>query len=254
VRTAESSYEQALLQEMAARTALRLARTAIQQNLEQAKSDYETAQADDDNARQTLKLLGEPAADGSLRVTAPSAGVVVERDVNPGQVVDQSQETPWQMFVVSNASTVWVDADVYEQDIESIHPGQNVRIRVTALPNHTFTGRVLRIAPTLDTKSRAIKARTEIDNRAGLLKDGMFADVTIQRPKGKTMPVIPVEAVQHDGDKDYVYVAINGKYAKREVKLGTQRAGQCDVLDGVKPGEVVVTHGALFLGDQNNSD
>jgi len=253
VRTGESDYRQAQLQEDASRTALRLARTAIRTALEQARSDYQAAVADAENSRHALQVLGNPGLDGIMRITAPEDGVVTERDVSPGQIVDQSQETPWQMFVIANSAVVWVDADVYEKDISTIATGQPVRIRVEAFPRRTFTGHVLRIAPTLDKASRAIKIRAEVSNPTGLLRDGMFADVTVSRPRGESVVLVPLEAIQHDGEEDYVYVVEGKQYLRRKVKLGAQRNGQSVVTEGLKAGEQIVTHGALFLGEQANN-
>jgi RND family efflux transporter MFP subunit len=250
VRSGESDYRQAQLQEDAARTALRLAKTAIRTALDQARSDYQAAVADAENSRHALQVLGNPGLDGVMRITAPEAGVVTERDVSPGQIVDQSQETPWQMFIIANAAIVWVDADVYEKDIATVASGQPVQIRVAAFPGRTFAGHVLRIAPTLDKTSRAIKIRSEINNATGLLRDGMFADVTILRPRGRNVVLVPLESIQHDGEEDYVYVVDGKKYVRRKVKLGAQRNGESVITDGLKPGEQVVTHGAIFLGDQ----
>jgi cobalt-zinc-cadmium efflux system membrane fusion protein len=253
-RTAYAAYKQAQLQESAAKTALTLARAAILTNLQQAQSDYQAALTDSQNAHHVLDLLGHPAADSTIRIVAPISGVVTDRQVSKGQVVDQSQMTPWQMFVIANPAVVWVDADVYEKDIASITPGLPVTMRVAALPGRVFTGRVLHIAPTLDKTVRAIKIRSEIDNPAGLIRDGMFADVTISRPRGQDVVLAPLEAIQHTGEEDFVYVADGKKYLRRKVRLGEQRNGESVVLEGLKAGEIVVTHGALFLGDQASND
>jgi RND family efflux transporter MFP subunit len=199
-----------------------------------------------------LDLLGHPGEDGTIRILAPISGVITDRQVSPGQIVDQSQMTPWQMFVLSNTETVWVDADVYEKDITSILPGQPVRIKVGAMPDKEFTGTVLRIAPTLDRTVRAIKVRAEIDNRKGLLKDGMYASVTILMGKGREALTVPVTAVQHEGDNDFVYIPANGKYVQRKVTVGPQYGERYVITSGLKPGETVVSHGAIFLDNQLN--
>jgi len=220
VRSAESDYRQAQLQQAAAEKVLRLARAQIQRDLRQARSDLLAAQIDAANAKLALSLMGKPNPDGTIAVLAPIAGVVTERNVSPGQMVDQSQMTPWQMLTISNTSTVWVDADIYEKDIQSITPGLPVTIHVAALPDRTFTGVVRRIAPTLDTKTRSVKVRAEIANPDGQFKDGMYADVTIHLRGGKSALAIPLAAVQHDGDTDAVFVATGGKYVKRSIRLG----------------------------------
>jgi cobalt-zinc-cadmium efflux system membrane fusion protein len=250
VRQAESAYHQAELQQAAAERALRLAKAAILRDLQQAQSDYQSAQYDDANSRRALELLGKPNPDGTLPVASPINGIVIERNVSPGQVVDQSQMTPWQMFTISDADTVWIDADIYEKDIAAVTPGTPVQIHVAALPNRVFTGAVRYIAPTLDPKTRTIKVRAEIANPGRLLKDGMYADVTILIGKEHAVPVVPLEAVQHDGDSDYVYISEGGNYVKRSVSLGVQRSGRCVVQKGLREGDRVVTQGALFLGSQ----
>ena len=252
VRTAEAAYRQAQVQESGAQTALRLAKAAILTNLQQARSDYQAALTDSQNAHHVLDLLGHPGEDGTIRILAPISGVITDRQVSPGQIVDQSQMTPWQMFVLSNTETVWVDADVYEKDITSILPGQPVRIKVGAMPDKEFTGTVLRIAPTLDRTVRAIKVRAEIDNRKGLLKDGMYASVTILMGKGREALTVPVTAVQHEGDNDFVYIPANGKYVQRKVTVGPQYGERYVITSGLKPGETVVSHGAIFLDNQLN--
>ena len=254
VRAGESDYQQALLQQQAAQRSLHLAQAAVRRDMEQARSDLQAAQADYQNARLGLKLMGNPNADGTVRVTAPTSGTVVERNVNAGQVVDQSQMTPWQMFTISSADTVWLDADVYEKDIARVTPGEKAQIHVAALPGKTFAGRVTHIAPVLDPKTRAVKVRAELANADGLLKDGMFADLTLLGAKGQPATIVPLTAIQHDGDRDYVYVAQKGSYVKRAVQVGLSRGSDCIIRSGVQPGERVVTHGALFLGTEANSD
>ncbi len=254
VRQAESASRQAELQQGAAERALRLAKTQILRDLQQAKSDDQAARYDYENSRRALQLLGSPRSDGTLPITAPISGVVTERNVSPGQVVDQSQMTPWQMLTISNADRVWVDADVYEKDIASVRVGQSVRIHVAAFPEREFSGVLYHIAPTLDPKTRAIQVRAEIANPGGLLKDGMYADVTLVGAGARSAMVIPLAAVQHDGDADYVYVARKGKYVRRTVRLGAQSNATCVVEQGLNPGERVVTHGGMFLGAQTGSE
>jgi RND family efflux transporter MFP subunit len=254
VHQAEASYQQALLQQQAAERALLLAKAAIRATLEQAKSDYQSAQFDAQNSRQQLALLGQPGPDGTLIIRSPLTGVVTERFVGPGQVVDQSQMTPWQMFTLANTDQVWVEADVYEKDLSLVTEGSPVHIHVAALPDRTFTGTVLHIAPALDKTSRALKVRAEINNRSGLLKDGMYANVDILLPQGHPEIVIPLAAVEHDEDSDYVYLADKGKYVQRLIHLRGQKDGNAIVDSGLKLGEQIVTHGALYLGSQASGD
>ena len=252
VRAAEAAARQTVLQEAAADRALRLAKAAILASLQQARSDYEAAQADAANAQRVLELLGHPDPGGVIHIVAPVAGVITDRQVSPGQMVDQSQMTPWQMFVLSSTDKVWIDADVYEKDIHAIAIGQPVSIRVAALPGKEFKGAVLRIAPTLDKTSRAVKVHMEAPNQDGAMKDGMYASVTIFPGKGRKLLTIPASAVQHDGDNDYVYVPQNGKYVRRTVTLGAHLKERYVITNGLTEGETIVTHGTIFLDNQAN--
>jgi len=252
LRSAYSDYEQARLQESAAERALHLAKVSIQQNLDQAQSDYRQACSDATNAHRNLELLGHPDPDGSLKIISPISGVVSERDVNPGQVVDQSQMTPWQMFVISDNSRIWVEADVFEADLSSIHLGMPMNIVVGAYPNRQFEGHVVHIAPTLDQKTRAVKVRAEVVNTGGSLKEGMYAEVSFIAARSSSKVLLPSSAVVHDGDQDFVFAEDQGKYKKTTVKLGAQRGDQVEVLTGIHAGDSIVVHGSLFLSNQGN--
>lgn len=254
VRAAESDDRQAVLQQQAAERALRLARAQVRRDLLQARSDEQAAQVDFESARRVLELYGRPGQGGTVRISSPIAGVVLERNVNPGQTVDQSQMTPWQMFTISNAAAVWVDADVYEKDIARVRPGEKVTVRVGAVPDRTFAGRVQYIAPVLDPKTHAVKVRTRIANPGGLLKDGMFGDVAIETGRGPRAVLVPLTAVQHDEQDEVVFVASGGSYVKRRVRLGKQRGEEVAVESGLRPGERVVTQGAIFLGAPANNE
>lgn len=250
VRSAESDNRQAELQQEAAERALRLARTAILRDLQQARSDFQSAKVDSDNSKKVLTLLGQPNADGVVNIKAPISGVLIERNVNPGQVVDQSQMTPWQMFTISNADSVWVDADVYEKDLATICAGQQVIIHVGAYQQRQFTGRVKYIAPVLDPKTRTVKVRAEIPNAERLLKDGMYAELSISTGKSGSALVLPLSALLHEGGKTYAYTRSGERFIKRELRIGREFNGKGVVESGLQEGDRVVTHGALYLANR----
>ena len=252
--TSESTYRQAKLQEDGADRALEIAKAAILTDLQTAQNGYANAVAAEQGSQAALALIGNPGRDGRVTVTSPISGVVVERDANPGQMVDQSQMTPWQLMVVSNSDKVWVNADVYEKDVRAIHAGEPVSISVDAYPAHNFTGSVVRIAPTVNPTTRAVTVRAEIPNTSGLLKDGMFAEMNITTGQSDLAPVIPIDAVQHDADTDFVYVKKGDTYVRQNVQIGETKGGSCLVTSGLKPGDNVVTQGALLLGGQVESD
>ena len=252
VKQMESAYRQAVLQEAAAEKSLRLAKASIFRDLEQAKSDYQSAKYDFQNSQKALTLLGKPSKDGELSITSPISGVITERNVNQGQIVDQSQMTPWQMFTVSNSKKIWVSMDIYEKDISSVKDGASLSIRVGAVPNREFSGKIFRISPTIDSKSRTVKVQAEIPNPNGLLKDGEFAEVTVLLGIGHQGIAIPISAIVRDGESDIVFVFDGKNYIKRTVRLSGQQGDRYQISDGLRVGDRVVTKGAIFLGTQAN--
>jgi Cu(I)/Ag(I) efflux system membrane fusion protein len=181
-------------------------------------------------------------------------GVITARNVNPGQIVDQTGQTPWQMFTIVNANRVYVDAQVYEKDMIGVRIGEPVAATSDALPAHfTASGVISYVAPGLDPASHALSVRADLDNSRGLLKDGMFVstsvDISANSPFPST-PIVPLTAVVHDGDSDYVFVTAGpNKYNRRKVTLGEQRGeGLVAISHGLDGTETVVTHGALYLG------
>jgi cobalt-zinc-cadmium efflux system membrane fusion protein len=260
VRSAESDYEQAQLQEQAADRALRLAKAQILRDVKQAEADLESAKADDENAHNALILLGHPNVDGSIAVTAPIAGSISERNVNPGQIVDQSQETPWQMFTIVDNRSVWIDADLYEKDMNRAAIGENVRVTLPSLPRYVGAGKIVYISPALDPHTHTLKVRCELPNPGGLLKEGLYVNVALQTAGhaqvSESHPVIPLTAIRHEGEVTVVYVDQgDGHYARRPVTLGaTVGEDRVAVVSGLKAGEKIVTHGALFLGQDAGGD
>lgn len=257
---ADTNYQEAVIQEGAATTAVRMAKAAILRDLKQAEHDYRAAKADAHAAHVVLSTYDDPTADGHVIVRAPAKGTVTARNVNPGQIVDQTGQTPWQMFTIVNSGTVYVDVQVYEKDMIGVKIGEAVTAESDALPRHSrATGAVSFVAPGLDPATHALSVRAILDNHAGLLKDGMF--VTVSLDVGATsplapVPIVPLTAVVHDGNDDYVFVeAAQGRYDRRKVTLGEQRGeDRVAITEGLTGNETIVTHGALYLGTGGTAD
>ena len=163
-------------------------------------------------------------------------------------------DATWQMFTIINASRVYVDAQVYEKDMIGVRVGEPVIATSDALPAHfAAAGTISFVAPGLDPASHALSVRADLDNTSGMLKDGMFVsstiDISAHSPFPPT-PIVPLMAVVHDGDSDYVFVAAGAdKYDRRKVTLGEQRGeGLVAITHGLNGTETIVTHGALYLG------
>ena len=206
-------------------------------------------------ARQRLLLLGLSAkqvdalTDAShvvseVTVPAPANGVVIARTVNPGQVVSAGQD----LFVVTDLTSVWVIGDLYEKDFPSVRVGSNAAITVPAT-NQTLRGSVAYIDPRVEPATRTTKVRVEVPN-PGNLRLGMFVTMGIETGSNQRMMVVPKAAVQAVGDRTVVYTPVEGedaKFTERAVKLGPSRGNLVQVLEGLKPGEKVVTDGSFFL-------
>jgi cobalt-zinc-cadmium efflux system membrane fusion protein len=170
---------------------------------------------------------------------------VVERNVLVGQEVrgDAAQA----LLTITDLSTVWVLADVYEQDLALVTTGAEVAVRVPAYPNETFTGKVLYVGDVVDATTRTVKVRCVVPNLDGRLKPEMFAKVDLHDDGTHPTLRVPDKAVLLDGDKSEVVLAVKGKFRLRTVHTGPEVDGYIRILDGLEPGDVVVTEGALFI-------
>ena len=125
--------------------------------------------------------------------------------------------------------------------------GQDASFTVLAYPNESFHGKVVRIGNRVEEESRTLEVRIEVNNADGRLKPGMFADVEIVTTVQENVLLISDAALQTDGDNQIVFVALDGnKFEKRVVKTGMEQHGRLEVIEGVKPGEKVVTGAASF--------
>ena len=230
---------------------------ASRQELEEVTAMHAAHESEVAAARQRLLLLGlspEQVAqhtDAShinleVVVRSPADGVVIARSVNPGQVVGAGQE----LFVVADLRTVWAIGDLYEKDFGSVRVGSNATITIPAAPRAVLRGRVAYIDPRVDPATRTAKVRVEVPNRDGELRLGMYVTLAFESGAGEPRAVIPRSAVQSVGDRAVVYVPVEdsqGQFVERPVKLGPGVGDLVQVLDGVKPGERVVTDGSFFL-------
>jgi len=208
-------------------------------------------------ARQRLLLLGLGPDDVSrlteashviseVTVRAPADGVVIARNVNPGQVVGAGQE----LFTVTDLSTVWVIGDLYEKDFAAVRVGSAATVAMPAAKDSALRGRVAYIDPRVDPATRTSKVRVEVPNKNGALRLGMYVALSFEAASGRQVTLVTRDAVQALGDRTVVYVQVEGgesRFAERAVKLGAPLGDSFEVLDGLKPGELVVTAGSFFL-------
>lgn len=214
----------------------------------QVEGDYKKARSDFARAAAQLKALGisasDPAVNVALRAQLP--GVVVDRNVLAGQEVRADAALP--LLTISNLDTVWVVADVYEQDLSMVEEGAAVTIRVPAYPDATFSGTVKHVGDVVDPVSRTVKVRCATNNPEHRLKPEMFASVDIETRNPKKVVEVPAQAILNDGDKTMVIVATEGNvFRSRRVQIGPELDGTVRVVSGLSPGEKVVTSGAIFM-------
>ena len=228
-----------------------------QRDLEQAESDRNQARADLNAAEEGMKILGiknpgqlANAASAQIPVLAPISGEVVERLVAPGQVVQAGQT---QAFTISDLSTVWVLANVYQADLAYVHSGEDVSVQTDAYPQ-AFHGRISYISPALDPNTRTLQARVVVDNPGEKLKRDMYCTVTVTAGKVANAIAVPNASVLHDeNNQPFVYAAVGAnQFGRREVETGASENGLTQILKGIQPGDKVVGDGSLFLQFANS--
>jgi membrane fusion protein, copper/silver efflux system len=196
------------------------------------------------------QLQQEGKARQSITLRAQASGVVIEKRAVAGM-----RFMPGEMlYQIADLSSVWVLADVFEQDLGLVRLGQSVKIRFDAYPDKAFTGKVTFIYPTVIPETRTAKVRIELPNPAGLLKPAMFARVEIAsgRGRGKVLAV-PDSAVLDTGTRQLVLVQRGeGAFEPRPVKLGMRTDGYIEVLDGIKAGESVVVSANFLIDAESN--
>jgi len=185
----------------------------------------------------------------TLSIVAPQDGFVVEKNVVEGQMVDIGMK----IFRLADLGLVWVQADVYEQDLAYIKLGQEATVTLSYLPDREFRGRVTYIYPNVDEKTRTARVRMEFHNPGYFLKPGMFATVKIASELDPSVLLIPDIAILRSGEKTTVFVALaGGKFEPRTVILGPQAENdEYQVLSGVNEGELIVASGQFMLDSES---
>lgn len=229
-----------------------------ERDLLQAESDRIQAQADLNAAEQSMQIVGiknpedlvKAPSSAQIPVIAPIAGEVVERLVSPGQVMQAGQT---QAFTISDMSTVWVLANVYQDDLSSVHVGDDVIVRTDAYPG-SFHGKISYISAALDPNTRTLQARIVVDNPGEKLKRDMYCSVTVNAGAMSNAIAVPDAAVLRDDENQpFVYVATGpNQFGRRQVTIGQSENGKTQILSGLSGGDKVVGDGSLFLQFANS--
>jgi RND family efflux transporter MFP subunit len=217
----------------------------------------------DEEAKHSMQRLAEASASrlknwdvneaklNGNRITyfAKEAGIVLEKKTVQGMRFMPGEV----LYQIADLSTVWVIAEINEQDIGHIQLGSAAQVTADAYPERTFDGKVNFIYPTLDSNTRTVRVRIEIPNMKGMLKPAMFVNARIATGKGDKVLAVPTSAVIDSGTRQVVLVRLSeGRFAPRNVKIGLRSGGYVEVISGVTEGEQVVTSANFLIDAESN--
>jgi cobalt-zinc-cadmium efflux system membrane fusion protein len=231
-----------------------------QKDVEQATSDQQTAEGNFKAARDSVRIFGKTDAeidevvdkrrvDSTLLVPSPIDGRIVARSAAPG-FLTQPGNAP-APYSVADLSTMWMIANVIETDAPAYKLGQDVEVTVPAYPGTVFKGHVTTVGSIIDPNSHRQLVRSRIDDPQHLLRSGMYASFVIRVGDPVRSLAVPVNGIVREGDGTMtVWVTTDRRhFVKRTVKIGLQQDDWDQILEGLQPGETVVTDGAVFLSN-----
>jgi len=234
---------------------------SAQKDVDQSTSDQQTAEGNFKAARDAVRIFGKTDAeidqvvemrkvDSTLLVPSPISGRIVTRNAAPGFLVQPGVAPP--PYTVADLSTMWMLANVIETDAPAYKLGQEVEVRVPAYPNKVFKGHVTALGAMIDPNSHRQLVRSQIDDPEHLLRSGMYASFVIRVGDPVRSLAVPANGVVREGDGTMtVWVTTdNRRFTKRTVKLGQLQDGWNQILEGLQPGETIVTDGAVFLSNK----
>jgi cobalt-zinc-cadmium efflux system membrane fusion protein len=230
---------------------LNAAGVSSRKDLAAAEADY--ARADAERARAMAKVnlygAGDDSVDQTFSLASPIDGVIVERNINPGQELRtdlQLANTP-AMFVITDPTRLWVQLDAAENQLAALRSGKKIALRTAAWPDEIFSATLDNISDFIDPATRTVKVRGTVENRERKLKGEMFVTAELEEAATADLQV-PERALLLAGGSYFVFVEEKpGRYSRQEVKVDAVRDGVASVSSGVKLGQKVVIEGNLFL-------
>lgn len=223
----------------------------------QAQNDMRSSVTALEAATNKLRILGftdetikafqsKSTINPEITIYAPISGTVVQRKIGPGQYVSAGASDP--VFVIGDLSTVWLTAFVRESDAAMVNVGQDISVNVMALPGRPLTAKINYVAAAIDPTTRRLLVRATIDNKDGLLKPEMFANVTIYSASDRAAPAVPKQALIYEGSQVRIWVAREDKSVElRQIKIGLINGNLAEVTSNLNPGEKIVVKGSLFI-------
>jgi membrane fusion protein, copper/silver efflux system len=183
----------------------------------------------------------------TIKIVAPADGIVLSRNVTPGQKFERGFE----LYRIADLRRVWIVADLFAQDARQVHPG--LRARILAPQSEALEATVAEILPQFDPSARTLKVRLEVDNRGYALRPDMVVDVRFEVARTPAL-VVPADAVVDSGLRKTVFVQCGeGLFQPRDVETGWRDAGLVEIVQGLSPGERIVTSGTFFLDSESRT-
>jgi membrane fusion protein, heavy metal efflux system len=224
----------------------------------ESKAEYDKAKAEFKAEDEKIHSIGltdeetlnnsEEHSSGRLFVRAPISGIISERNVIIGQLVDENATA----FKVLNISNVWADAQIYEKDLAKVSGKPTVTFSSSAYPNDTFAGNIIFTAQSVDEKTRTINVRASLNNGNNKLKPQMFGELKIPVDKNSKAIVIPFDAVVNDNGKYFVFIQTGDTtFQKRDVRIGIKNDKNVEITEGIKENEKVVVNGVFYLKSES---
>jgi membrane fusion protein, copper/silver efflux system len=156
------------------------------------------------------------------------------------------------LYRLADLSSVWVEADVYEQDLRFVRLGARADVEVGAYPGERFSGRISYLSPEVGAETRTTRVRVVLANPGGRIKPGMYASVSLESLGGEQAVVVPRDAVMYSGTHAMVFIEeAPGRYRAREVDVGTEAGGMKEILHGLAAGERVVARANFLLDSES---
>ena len=223
---------------------------APKKDLQIAEAEHERARAELERARGRVRMYGgggTKGADQSLAILSPIAGVVVERNINPGQEIRTDPSNAPPLFVVSDPEHLWVLLDATEKDLSAAAVGKAVSVRSPVFGDQAFPAKITSVSDFLDPATRTIKVRAKLDNPQRQLKAEMFVTGELDAQQPVRM-LVPSKAVFFQGGHHYVFTEEGpGKYMRREVRVGDDHDNRVEIAEGLTRGQKLVVDDVHML-------
>jgi len=232
-----------------------------QQAADQVIADQQSAEGAMKSARDNVRIFGKSdeeidkiiaqrQADSTLVVKSPIAGVITGRAAAPGLYVQPGVAPA--PYTIADTSTMWMVANIVENDAPFLQIGQSVSVRVAAFPDRIFKGKIIVLGAAIDPNTRRVIARCEVDNSENLLRAGMFATFVITTGEPIRAPAVPQNALVREMDGSITAWTTTDRkhFIRRRVSPGARQNNLVEIKSGLTPGEQLVSDGAIFLSNQ----